>query len=493
MLRHNPYYYHPQPAARLAADDVLSAIAARSEWAELFAQGKMLGVLVVENKCVSETCFDSSDSGVCTANHDSVADISNYNSRVHIINNVCYLAAYSGVVNGLQDERCYFVPPIYDLQQPDDFYLTKDAEITAINQRLKELDPKCNEAKELQQKRHSLSIALQKEIFSHFNLVDSSGQHYKNIVDIFADAKRGLPPGGTGECSAPRLLHYAFEHGLKPLYLAEFWVGAAPRNFVRVHGAFYPSCIEKCSPLLHYQLGAQDVAEANALCSAEGIRILYEDSFIIVLSKPAGLLSVAAKDLSLPNVEDTLHKMYPEVKGPMLIHRLDQATSGLLVAAKDATTHKSLQLQFQQRDVHKKYVALLKGRLSSVCGCVDLPMTVNPDDRPRQVVDFQFGKKATTFYRVLSQEQDTSGALSGSRDITRVELFPMTGRTHQLRVHCASTFGLDMPILGDLLYDIIDDNRANNTEKRLYLHAEEISFEHPETKKRCRFVDSAPF
>lgn len=471
MLRHNPYYYHPQPAARLAADDVLSTISSRPDWAALFAQGKMLGVLVVEGP-----------SGIST--NRALGQFENsLPSRVHIINNVCYIAAYSGVVNGLVDDSQFFVPPIYDLQNPEDFYLTKDAEISAINHRLNELPPKSNEAKELQRKRHELSIALQREIFEHFNLLDATGTRYRNIVDIFADAKRGLPPGGTGECSAPRLLQYAYQHGLKPLYMAEFWYGASPRNISRIHGSFYPSCIEKCSPLLRYQLGAQPVSEVINAAVGCSIRIIYEDDAILVLSKPAGLLSVSAKDLSLPNVEDMLHRMYPEIKGPMLVHRLDQATSGLLIAAKDARTHKSLQLQFQERDVHKKYVAVLRGRLSSSSGCIDLPLTVNPDDRPRQVVDFQFGKKATTYYRIISSEGEH----------TRIALYPMTGRTHQLRVHCASPLGLDIPILGDSLYDILDASSVPTEGQRLHLHAEEIVFEHPETKKRCRFEDPAPF
>jgi len=460
MLLHNPYYYHPHPAARQAADDVFSIISSSQELSSQFRQGKMLGVLVV----------------------DKVVDPNVDLSCVHIRNEVYYLAAYSGVVNGFVDEQNLFVPPIYDLQRPDDFYLTKDAEITSINQKLKLIDPTSKEAKELQKKRHALSIALQKEIFTHFNLLDASRSKYRNIVDIFADAKRGLPPGGTGECCAPRLLQYALEHGLKPKYLAEFWYGSSPRSIRRVHGTFYPSCIEKCSPLLRYQLGEQLVAECTNTISNEDLQIIFEDDCIIVVSKPAGLLSVASKDLSQPNVEQMLHKMYPEAKGPMLVHRLDQATSGILLAAKDSRIHKLLQQQFQDRFVHKRYVALLNGKLKSELGCIDLPITVNPDDRPRQVVDFQFGKKATTFYKVINRENNK----------TRIALYPMTGRTHQLRVHCASPNGLDLPIVGDSLYDILDDPSPIKSQ-RLMLHAEEIEFEHPQKKERCRIFVPAPF
>lgn len=461
MLLHNPYYYHPQPAARRAADDVFTHISSRSDWSLLFAQGKMLGILVVD-----------------LPNNNSPLP-----SRVHNINNVHYLAAYSGVVNGLDDDIQYFVPPIYDLQQPDDFYLIKDAEITAINNQLLNLEPNSPEAKALQHKRHELSMALQREIFTHFNLLDSTGSYYRNIVDIFADAKRGLPPGGTGECCAPRLLQYALNHKLKPLYLAEFWYGASPRTIVRHHGSFYPSCIEKCSPLLRHQLGPLPVSEANSFDVIEKLRFLFEDESLIVLSKPAGMFSVAAKDLSLLNVEDLLHSLYPAVKGPMLVHRLDQATSGLLIAAKDARTHKMLQQQFQERFIHKRYIALLHGQLPSRCGVLSLPLTVNPDDRPRQVVDFKFGKKAETYYEVL-------GSTNG---ITRIALYPLTGRTHQLRVHCASSFGLDHPIVGDTLYDILDNGNDAGLSQRLMLHAEEIEFTHPLTQQICRVMDPAPF
>lgn len=473
MSINNPYYYHPQPSVLLAADDVFLHITKHPAWQELFEQGKMLGVLVVK-----------ADSSI--------------HARTHIINNICYLAAYSGVVNGLEDTEEYFVPPIYDLQKPDDFYLQKDEEITLINKRIIEIEARVHDTDKillkemamLKAQRHQMSIALQKEIFSHFNICNSQRQ-YKNVIDVFADAKRGLPPGGTGECAAPRLLQYAFEHGLSPLALAEFWYGRTPKQQLRIHGRFYPSCIEKCSPLLHYMI-PMDLPIAPDSDTATIPAIIYEDDYLIAVHKPAGFLSVPSKDLSAPNIEQWLHALYPHVKGPMLVHRLDQATSGIMLASKDASTHKALQQQFEIKQIRKTYLALLRGTLHSSCGIIHLPLSVNPDDRPRQVVSHQFGKVATTYYNVISD--NPANGIEVPQGMTCVELFPLTGRTHQLRVHCASPQGLDLPIWGDSLYDILDndspEDRSNSQREqipianRLYLHAARISFQHPVTHQQ---------
>jgi tRNA pseudouridine32 synthase/23S rRNA pseudouridine746 synthase len=459
MILNNPYYYHPQPAVRQVADDVLYTIEHNIQWSRLFEQGKMLGILIVETP---------------------QSEIQNNLSAIHYLNNICYLVAYSGVVNGLVDDKSYFVPAVYDLQNPDDFYLQKDREITDINRQLAfpELTSP-SQIKSLKQQRKDLSIALQKEIFSHFNFLNPTG-HYKNVIDIFADAKRGLPPGGTGECAAPRLLQFAYQNGLKPLHIAEFWYGQSPKNLQRIHGHFYPSCIEKCSPILKYMLPEleQSIPAPQESCNEVGIKILYEDEYLVAIHKPAGLLSVPSKDLNQVNVETILHAMYPDVKGPMLVHRLDQATSGILIAAKDAQTYKLIARQFVEKNLQKRYVALLKGTLKSQCGIISLSLSVNPDDRPRQVVDFQFGKTATTYYERLNGNW---GNKTVGENETLVALYPLTGRTHQLRVHCASPIGLDLPIIGDSLYDIMDANEESAP--RLMLHAESITFEHPYTKQ----------
>lgn len=238
--------------------------------------------------------------------------------------------------------------------------------------------------------------------------------------------------------------------------MAEFWYGRSPKNYRRVHGQFYPSCIEKCSPILSYMLGKED-CDAPAT-SHKQPKIIFEDDHIILISKPEGVLSVPAKDLSLPSVESWLKEQYPDCKLPfMLAHRLDQSTSGLLIAAKDAQTHKLLQQGFEQRTIHKRYLALLEGELPSSCGVISLPICSNPDDRPRQIVDWQFGKESVTRYHVLKREAGR----------TLIEFFPLTGRTHQLRLHAASPFGLDHPIVGDMLY-------FAQPKTRLMLHAEAL-------------------
>ena len=475
FLKGNLYYSHPQPAASQAADDLFSHIAANAAWDALFGQGKMVGVLVVKAPSgATPAAAASSDCHITYAHIDDTRE-SNARSRVHIINNVYYLAAYSGVINGLVDTDGYFVPSIYDLQNPDDFYLQRDAEISNLNREIAQTetlphdDATTARLSRLRAERRSMSIALQKEIFSHFSIINYRSQ-YRNVVDIFADARRGLPPGGTGECAAPRLLQYAYEHGLEPIELAEYWYGMSPRHILRVHHHSYPSCIEKCSPLLAYMLPDQPLPEVPASDAAQ-LQVIYEDDSIMAINKPAGLLSAPAKDLSLPNVETMLHQRCREVRGPMLVHRLDQATSGILLAAKDAVTHKRLQQQFEQREVHKQYVAEVWGRVESRCGVISLPLTVNPDDRPRQVVDHQFGKEAVTYYEVVRYTERG----------TVLHLWPQTGRTHQLRVHCASPFGLDHPIIGDLLYDIMDAAHSIAPTDRLMLHAAAITFRHPVT------------
>lgn len=437
----SPYLYHPQPSSLRAADAVLTHISTHQEWHGLFAQGKMLGVLVY--------------------------------SRVPLI----YICAYSGVINGLNDPDHFFVPPVYDLQNPDDFYLQKDAEITAINHEIKTLEEQAGNIQQevstngsikeqiaaLKQQRKSLSISLQQEIFAHFSFSNPQGR-YKNIVQIFSDAKRGLPPGGSGECAAPRLLQYAYEHHLQPLELAEFWYGASPKSILRVHGQFYPSCIEKCSPILKYMTDGIEAGQAPAAEEPHPIdqlNILYEDEYLLAVEKPAGVLSVPGK-VAGDSVEAHLHQRYPDVKGPMLVHRLDQSTSGILLAAKNAQIHKQLQQDFETRAIHKEYLALLDRELPSRCGIIDLPICPNPDDRPRQIVDFLFGKKAVTYYEVIGERL--------------VRFSPLTGRTHQLRLHAASPFGLGNSIVGDTIY-------GGSPNQRLMLHAYKLTFRHPVTQQ----------
>lgn len=465
----NPYLYRPQPSSLRAADALFQTILSHPGWLPLFSQGKMLGVLVYSREPFK------------------------------------YICAYSGVINGLNDPEHFFVPPIYDLQNPDDFYLQKDAEISAINRKIASLTLKqeafmhqsSQQIAEQKLLRKQLSTALQMEIFEHFDFLNPRGQ-YKNIVQIFSDARRGLPPGGAGECAAPRLLQYALQHQLPVLELAECWFGNSPRATLRVHGQFYPSCIEKCSPILNYMtqgIEREDAPEAEAPLPLPDLDIIYEDEYLLIVNKPAGALSVAGK-VAGESIEERLHTLYPHVKGPMLVHRLDQSTSGLLLAAKDARTHKALQQSFESRQIHKEYLALLDGHLASHCGVINLPICPNPDDRPRQIVDFQFGKPAVTQYEVIAyqsvqaKDENDSTKSTGilpaeTRDFTLIRFSPHTGRTHQLRLHAASHLGLGHPIVGDRIY-------GGSPYPRLMLHACSLTFTHPVTGQPMHFYQEDP-
>lgn len=467
MIINNPYLYHPQPLCREAAGDLCKIIDQHPDWETELSKGKMLGVLLVKG--------DASETS---------------STHVHYLNKeYSYIAAYSGIIGNNQesfvtDPATFFVPPIYDLSKPDDFYKSEESNISKINQRIKALEANAAANKpqiaQLKKERKERSQQLQIEIFKHFNIINYKGET-KNIIDIFADARRGLPPGGAGECAAPRLLQYAFSNGLHPVAMSEFWYGISPRLEIRLHKNYYPSCIEKCSPILAYQLGAKTTEENDlSISSTSSASIIYDDADIVVVNKPAELLSTPAKDLTLPNVETWLHEQYPEIKGPMLVHRLDQSTSGLMIAAKNAATFKLLQQGFLDHSIRKTYIAWIEGNLASDSGVINLAICPNPDDRPHQTVDNQFGKLSITRYHVVKREGDR----------TLLELHPFTGRTHQLRLHCASPFGLDHPIVGDRLYTTYPYETANC---RLMLHAQRIEFTHPSNGRTISFETTESF
>ncbi|MGL5786758.1 MAG: RluA family pseudouridine synthase, partial [Bacteroidales bacterium] len=281
----------------------------------------------------------------------------------------------------------------------------------------------------------------------------------------------------AGECAGPKLLQYAYANDLVPIAMAEFWWGASPKTEVREHGHFYPACKGKCEPILGHMLQGLNV-EPNPLatdCSKLlSMEILYDDPWLCVVCKPAGLLSVPGKS-GHDNVYDRITKLYPDTTGPLIVHRLDMATSGLLVIAKTKEVHQNLQAQFKNRSVKKRYIALLDGIVNKTMGEINLPIAPDFYDRPRQIVDHENGKPATTYYEVLS----TGPAY------TRIAFYPLTGRTHQLRLHAAAFEGLNTPIRGDELYGKRSD--------RLYLHAEYLSFTHPVTHKVVSFEQKADF
>ena len=462
MILNNPYLYHPHPLCKAAVGVLCSIIEHNTEWKNELAKGKMLGVMIVEHKDLS---------------------------RVHYLNSkYSFIAAYSGVVNLdplTSDGHPFFVPPVYDLNNPSDYYKEEERNISAINRQIEELQKHADANKPkisiLKRERKGRSKALQEWIFSRFNFVNRHNVA-RNIIDIFEDAKRGLPPGGSGECAAPRLLQFAFTHGLVPVAMAEFWYGISPKvvykdqsgehELRRVHLQFYPSCIEKCSPLLSYMLKTH--APEGKAPEQKPIGIVYEDDSIVVVNKPENVLSAPAKDESLFNVESWLQSLHPELNFIKVIHRLDQPTSGLLIAAKSIEIYKKMQEQFNGHTIRKQYHAWIEGKLPSESGVLNVPMCPNPDERPRQIVNWQSGKTSVTRYQVVRRTEER----------TLVRLFPFTGRTHQLRLHCASPFGLDHPITGDSLYTI--EPYCLN-QGRLMLQAQKITFVHPVTGKTMTF------
>ncbi|MEI6858352.1 MAG: RluA family pseudouridine synthase [Shewanella sp.] len=328
----------------------------------------------------------------------------------------------------------------------------------------------------LMRKRKTMSATLQQRLFDEYCFLNIKGQR-KSLADIFKNTVHKVPPAGAGECAAPKLLHCAFKHGLTPLAMAEFWWGEAPKSEIRQHKHFYGACQRKCQPILGHMLDGLVVDENPLLINpAEGkhLDIIYQDQDILVVNKPAEFLSVPGKNIN-DSVYSRIKQLYPEATGPLIVHRLDMSTSGLMVIALNKAANKSLQKQFITRTVKKRYVALLTGELSQNEGIISLPLRGDFDDRPRQLVCFEHGKPAETKWQVISR-------LNG---LTKVHLYPKTGRTHQLRVHSAHLLGLNMPIVGDDLY--------GKKSQRLHLHAELLEFNHPTTHATMSFSVDADF
>lgn len=519
-----PFHYVPHTLSRIASEQVERYLRSRSEWSDEIAEGKMFGVMVVR---------DGEGLG--------------------------FLAAYSGNLAGRNDHE-YFVPPIYDMLQPGDFFRRGEAEISAINGRVeellhsptyialrRELDETIERGKEqlaqlkkrlaerkeerdrrraegadiealilesqrdnadmqrlkrrykeqvaecearlaeyskeiteLKALRQQRSADLQMQLFREFRVVNGRGQT-RDLCELFASTPQGIPPAGAGECAGPKLLQYALLQGYEPIAMAEFWQGASPRGEVRHHGSFYPACNGKCKPILSFMLEGLDV-EPNPLTAIEPDepRILWEDEWLVAIDKPCGMLSVEGKS-GVRSVEGWAKEHYPNVEGPMIVHRLDQSTSGILLLAKNKETHKALQEQFIKRTIEKRYIAVVEGVIESDKGIINLPMRLDYDNRPRQMIASD-GKPAVTEYTVLARE--------GSR--TRIEFRPITGRTHQLRLHSAHKEGLNSPIVGDNIYgtEITIDLRDGC---RLHLHASRVEFSHPQTGGRITIESPAEF
>lgn len=444
-----PFCYEPHPLAILAAEEVKRELSSMH-----LTEGKMFGVLVAEDQ--GDRSLDSGQ------NHGPVPLI--------------FLAAYSGLLEGRNDWP-YFVPPVFDAQQPDGhFKLTERAIKDAPDHK-------------------QLSQDLQLWLFHQYQFLNARGET-KDLVDVWQDyhsspkirKKFPLPPGGTGDCCAPKLLQYAYQHGLKPVCMAEFWWGPSPKSEVRHHGQFYPACRGKCKPVLTWMLQGLDVdANPEETSSPDLVpEIIYEDEVMAVLDKPAGMLSIPGRTEDY-SVATWAQQRWP---GAMLVHRLDMLTSGIILVAKTDEAYHQLQEQFTSRSVKKKYLAIVEGVPAQEHGVIDLPLLSDPMNRPLQVVDHEKGKRAITEYRVVTITPPQSlpsrgGERGGVLPMTCLALWPHTGRTHQLRMHCAHPDGLGCPILGDELYGRKAD--------RLYLQAQAITFVHPTTGKKMHFELPAEF
>jgi tRNA pseudouridine32 synthase/23S rRNA pseudouridine746 synthase len=349
----------------------------------------------------------------------------------------------------------------------------KKLDLIQMEESLQEFEQQLSE---LREKRAAMSADIQRRIFQSYTFLNSANQQ-KSLLDIFKETPFNTPPAGAGECAAPKLLQYAFLNQLKPIAMAEFWWGMSPESEVKIHQEFYPACRGKCEPILSHMLkGIELDVNPMSINPAEGkeLPIIYEDDYLLLVNKPAEFLSVPGKTI-VDSVQTRIQHLYPYATGPLLVHRLDMSTSGIILIAKKKDIHESLQKQFLKRSVEKRYIALLQGYVKSTQGEIELPLRVDLEDRPRQLVCYEHGKHALTRYEVLER----------TKGYTRVYFYPHTGRTHQLRVHAAHASGLNAPIIGDDLYGQKAD--------RLYLHAEYFSFWHPITKERVEITCPAPF
>ena len=328
----------------------------------------------------------------------------------------------------------------------------------------------------LKEIRKEKSAALQQQLFEQYYFLNQAGE-MKSLGAIFHATEDQRPPSGAGECAAPKLLQYAFLHNLKPIALTEFWWGKSPSSDIKKHGQFYPACRGKCETILKHMLAGIDMDENPLLKNpslGKELPIIYEDEYLAIVNKPSEFLSVPGKSIT-DSVYERVKMRYPNATGPLIVHRLDMSTSGLMLIAKTKEIHKHLQSQFLKRTIKKRYVALLDGIVKIPAGEINLPLRVDIDDRPRQLVCYEYGKPALTHFETVDHKNRR----------TKVYFYPITGRTHQLRVHAAHQLGLNTPIVGDDLY--------GTKGERLHLHAERIEFQHPVSKKVLTFQADAEF
>ena len=340
-------------------------------------------------------------------------------------------------------------------------------QIEATKQVILDFDTHINSLKE---ERKQKSNALQHQLFQQYRFLNYN-QEEQDLLAIFEKTTLQQPPAAAGDCAAPKLLQYAYLNGYKPLAMAEFWWGESPKSEIRKHLHYYPACRGKCEPILGHMLQGLAVDDNPLLVNPElqrPIEIVYEDEDLAIVNKPEEFLSVPGIYIQ-DSVYERMKIRYPKATGPIIVHRLDMATSGILIIAKNKEAHKALQSQFIKKTVTKRYVALLDGIVEGNEGYIDLPLRVDLEDRPRQMVCFEHGKPAKTKWEVIERKDGK----------TKVYFYPITGRTHQLRMHASHPMGLNTPIVGDDLY--------GTKSTRLFLHAESITFKHPRTQETVSF------
>uniref|UniRef100_UPI003FED3FFA RluA family pseudouridine synthase n=1 Tax=Leyella stercorea TaxID=363265 RepID=UPI003FED3FFA len=577
-----PFCYDVDPLAEAASEELQHYIATTGLMSAEKGCGKMFGVLVVEYK---------DEEGALQRG---------------------FLAAYSGLLGGRNDWQ-YFVPPVFDAQQPDGHFKRTEREISAINREISAIEhdpqylqsvaqheemtkrlqaevdafkvevdaakarrdarrksgeplseeeqaemvresqfmkaelrrrrkameqaestfhnPHATLLKSLQLQRKQMSDELQRWLFAAYRMLNAKGEE-RDLIDIFREYTHAMPPAGAGDCCAPKLLQYAYQHRLRPVCMAEFWWGESPASEIRHHLHYYPACRSKCLPILTHMLKGLDVAP-NPLAQKRHTvepRVLYADEYILVVDKPAGMLSVPGKadDSASVSVEEYFaNNSKLKIQNSKFLkaaHRLDMDTSGLLVLARTEQAYVELQRQFASRETVKRYEAVLCGvpkhttphstfrsdvpepitqnskfktqnsstQPDGCLGAISLPLIADINDRPRQRVDMEHGKPALTLYNIVEvRAADANTAVAyttkkADKSLTLVHLYPKTGRTHQLRVHCAHPLGLACPILGDPLYGT---ERAD----RMYLHAAELTFRHPITGEPMHFLSPSGF
>lgn len=541
-----PFCYTPHPLCLLAAQELQQKLTSNSYYQQEFSQtGKMFGVLLVENK-QGEVGYISAFSGKLTSHEKAInfvpsvfdveAESSLYSEDVAIINRlnneldkllvnpslVEYCQKIELKINQQNDQLAQHRKQMAQskkIRKEKRNQVKNNFESDELAQQLKQLaqesidgknqlrdlkeywqiqisktqqklDTLTDEIDQIKKKRKKLSTKLQTKIFKQYRMLNSEGVE-KDLIELFQHAPFQTPPAGTGDCAAPKLLQYAFKQKLKPLALAEFWWGQAPKSEIRQHKNFYGACSGKCQPILAHMLDGMAIDDNPLLVNpAEGklLETIYQDDDIVVINKPGEFLSVPGK-----HIEDSVYlrikQQFPQATGSYIVHRLDMSTSGVMVLTLSKRAQKNIQQQFINRTIKKRYVAILEGdiveKLGKSKGEINLPLRGDFDDKPKQLVCFEQGKKSKTNWEVID-------VINGK---SKLFLYPESGRTHQLRVHCAHPLGLDLPILGDDLYGRNSHEKEAEimSSPRLHLHAETLTLTHPITKELLTFQKDADF